>query len=103
MGFDGFPGEAFEFFEQLAQHNNRDWFLAHRDVYERACREPMKQLVAELGANPATTKLTRINRDLRFSRDKSPYRTHIAAGVSGNYFSLSAEGLFVGTGRSSES
>jgi uncharacterized protein (TIGR02453 family) len=98
QGFDGFPAEAFEFFEQLARHNNRDWFQAHTDVYERACREPMKLLVAELGANPATTKLTRINRDMRFSRDKGPYRTYIAAGVRGNYISLSAAGLFVGTG-----
>lgn len=97
-GFDGFPHEAFDFFEQLARHNNRDWFHAHQDVYERACREPMKQLVAELGANPATTKLSRINRDMRFSRDKGPYRTYIAAGVRGNYLSLSSAGLYVGTG-----
>lgn len=50
--FNGFPHEAFDFFEQLARYNNRDWFHAHQEVYERACREPMKQLVAELGANP---------------------------------------------------
>lgn len=97
-GFNGFPHEAFEFFERLARHNNRDWFHAHQDVYERACREPMKLLVAELGANPASTKLSRINRDMRFSRDKLPYRTYIAAGVRGNYISLSAAGLYVGTG-----
>lgn len=46
--FSGFPKEAFDFFEQLARHNDRDWFHANQDVYERACREPMKQLVAEL-------------------------------------------------------
>lgn len=96
--FNGFPQEAFDFFEQLALYNNRDWFHAHQEVYERACREPMKQLVAELGANPASTKLSRINRDLRFSRDTLPYRTYIAAGVSGNYISLSAAGLYVGAG-----
>ena len=96
--FNGFPHEAFDFFERLARNNNRDWVHAHRDVYERACREPMKLLVAELGANPATTKLSRINRDMRFSRDKEPYRTYIAAGVRGNYLSLSAAGLYVGTG-----
>jgi uncharacterized protein (TIGR02453 family) len=97
-GFNGFPQEAFDFFEQLARHNNRDWFHAHQEVYERACREPMKQLIAELGANPVSTKLSRINRDMRFSRDKLPYRTYIAAGVRGNYISLSAAGLYVGTG-----
>ena len=96
--FNGFPQEAFEFFEQLAVHNNRDWFHAHQEVYERACRDPMKQLVAELGANPASTKISRINRDVRFSRDTLPYRTYIAAGVSGNYISLSPAGLYVGAG-----
>jgi uncharacterized protein (TIGR02453 family) len=96
--FNGFPHEAFDFFEQLALNNNRDWFQAHREVYERACREPMKQLVAELDANPASTKISRINRDLRFSRDKSPYRTYIAAGVRGNYISLSKAGVYVGAG-----
>jgi len=96
--FNGFPQEAFDFFEKLALHNNRDWFHAHQEVYERACREPMKQLVAELGAKPATTKLSRINRDVRFSRDTVPYRTYIAAGVDGNYISLSGAGLYVGAG-----
>jgi uncharacterized protein (TIGR02453 family) len=97
-GFDGFPREAIGFFRQLARHNNREWFQAHKDVYERACREPMKQLIASLGADPASTKITRINRDLRFSRDKSPYRTYIAAGVRGSYVSLSTAGLYVGAG-----
>ena len=96
--FNGFPQEAFEFFKQLALHNNRDWFHAHQEVYERTCREPMKQLVAELGTKPGSTKISRINRDLRFSRDTLPYRTYIAAGVSGNYISLSPAGLYVGAG-----
>ena len=96
--FSGFPQEAFDFFEHLALYNNRDWFHAHQEVYERACREPKKQLVAELCSNSASTKISRINRDLRFSRDTQPYRTYIAAGVSGNYISLSPAGLYVGTG-----
>ncbi|MBI4519696.1 MAG: DUF2461 domain-containing protein [Gemmatimonadetes bacterium] len=96
--FNGFPREAFDFFAQLTLNNQRDWFHAHKEVYERACREPMEQLVAELGANPATTKISRVNRDVRFSRDKSPYRTYIAAGVGGNYISLSPAGVYVGAG-----
>jgi uncharacterized protein (TIGR02453 family) len=96
--FNGFPQEAFEFFEQLALHNNRDWFHAHQEVYERACRDPMKQFVAELSPSAASTKISRINRDLRFSRDKLPYRTYIAAGVRGNYISISSAGLYVGAG-----
>src|SRR5262249_13504967 len=96
--FNAFRGEAFTFFKQLARHNNRDWFQAHREVYEEACREPMKQLVAALGSNPARTKITRINRDMRFVRDRDPYRTHIATVVGDCYLSLSAEGLYVGSG-----
>ena len=96
--FNGFPKGAFEFFEQLALHNNREWFRSHQEVYERDCREPMKLLVAELEPDPARSKILRINRDMRFSRDKSPYRTHIAAGIRGNYIMLSAAGLYVGAG-----
>lgn len=98
MAFGGFPREAFAFFRQLARNNNREWFQAHREVYEQACREPMKELLADLGANPARTKITRINRDMRFARSGGPYRTHIAAGVRGCYLSLAADGLYVGSG-----
>ena len=45
-GFTGFPPEAFRFFTDLAKHNNRDWFQAHKDVYEQACREPYKNHLA---------------------------------------------------------
>jgi len=96
--FRGFPPESLEFFRELAAHNNRDWFLAHKDVYQRACRAPMEALVAELEPRVGEVKISRINRDLRFSRDKAPYKTYIAAGVGGNYISLSADGLFVGGG-----
>jgi uncharacterized protein (TIGR02453 family) len=96
--FNGFPQGAFEFFEELGRHNEREWFRTHQEVYERACREPMKLLVAELAANPAKSKILRINRDLRFSRDKSPYRTYIAAGFDGNYVMISKSGLYVGAG-----
>jgi len=96
--FTGFPPESHEFFRDLAAHNNRDWFLAHKDVYQRACRAPMEALVAELEPRVGKAKISRINRDIRFSRDKAPYKTYIAAGVGGNYISLSADGLFVGGG-----
>ncbi len=96
--FTGFPPESLEFFRELAAHNNRDWFLAHKDVYQRACRGPMEALVAELEPRVGKVKISRINRDIRFSRDKAPYKTYIAAGVGGNYISLSADGLFVGGG-----
>lgn len=97
-GFAGFPREAITFFAQLAKHNEREWFQAHREVYERACREPMERLVAELGGLGGAFRIMRINRDLRFSRDKSPYHRWIAAHVNGMYLQLSTDGLYVGTG-----
>ena len=96
-GFTGFPREATEFFRELAGNNNRDWFQSHKDVYEQACREPLKALVTELDPL-GTPQISRINRDMRFSRDGKPYKTHIAAGVLGTYINLSAEGLYIGTG-----
>jgi uncharacterized protein (TIGR02453 family) len=96
-GFTGFPRGATEFFLQLGRNNNREWFQAHKDVYEQACREPLKALVSELDP-VGTPQISRINRDMRFSRDGAPYRTHLAAGVLGTYINLSAEGLYVGTG-----
>jgi uncharacterized protein (TIGR02453 family) len=96
--FNGFTRNAFTFFTGLAQNNNRDWFQAHRELYEQACREPMKQLIAALGSDPARTKITRINRDMRFAPGQAPYRTQIAAVVGDRYLSLSAEGLYVGAG-----
>jgi uncharacterized protein (TIGR02453 family) len=96
--FKGFPRDAFTFFAGLARNNNRDWFQAHRELYEEACRAPMKQLIAALGSDPARTKITRINRDMRFARGQAPYRMHIATGVGGRYLSLSAEGLYIGAG-----
>src|SRR5436190_22539333 len=79
--FLGFPREAISFFKDLHANNEREWFQAHKDVYERACREPMLDLMAELGPQLGPSKISRINRDIRFSSDKSPYKTHIAAGV----------------------
>jgi uncharacterized protein (TIGR02453 family) len=96
-GFTGFPREATEFFRQLSRNNNREWFQAHKDVYERACREPVKALIAELDP-VGSAHISRINRDMRFSRDGAPYKTHIAAGVRRSYINLSSEGLWIGTG-----
>jgi uncharacterized protein (TIGR02453 family) len=96
-GFTGFPREATEFFRQLSRNNNREWFQAHKDVYERACREPVKALIAELDPM-GSAHISRINRDMRFSRDGAPYKTHIAAGVRRSYINLSSEGLWIGTG-----
>jgi uncharacterized protein (TIGR02453 family) len=97
--FAGIPREAFTFFEGLAAHNDREWFQANRDVYERACRAPMQSLLAELAPTYGSGKLTRINRDMRFARGQAPYKTFIASGVGSKYYlSLSKDGLYIGTG-----
>jgi uncharacterized protein (TIGR02453 family) len=97
--FAGFPREAFTFFKGLAAHNNREWFQAHKEIYERACRAPMQSLVAELApAFGGATRISRINRDMRFARGQSPYKSYIAGGVGRFYLSLSQTGLWVGTG-----
>ena len=96
-GFSGFSPEAFAFFASLAENNRREWFQDHKAVYESECREPMKRLVDEL-SGPGRAKLSRINRDTRFLHGRPPYRGYIAAGFDGNYVSLSANGLFIGSG-----
>src|SRR5262245_26936396 len=97
--FEGIPREAFTFFKGLASHNNREWFHANKDVYERAVRRPMQSLLAELAPTYGSGKLTRINRDMRFARGQAPYKTFIASGVGTRYYvSLSKDGLYVGTG-----
>ena len=96
--FSGFPREALKFFADLERHNNREWFLAHKEVYERACREPMQQLVEALGPKFGKSKISRINRDIRFSNDKSPYKTNISAGIGNHYVFLSKDRLYVGGG-----
>jgi uncharacterized protein (TIGR02453 family) len=87
--FDGFPPEALKFLRQLKRNNNRDWFLAHKEAYELKVKAPMTDLVLALGHalhRPAQElvidpkrAIYRIHRDVRFSADKSPYKTHVAA------------------------
>jgi len=96
--FTGFPREAFTFWTTLEKNNNREWFQAHKDVYERACRHPLQALVDELKPLYGGGKISRINRDMRFARGQSPYKNYIAAGVGSSYISLSKQGLWVGTG-----
>jgi len=86
-GFEGFSEETVRFLHHLKKNNNKEWFEDHRSDYEQYLRNPSKALVEEMGvklrenklpfiANPKTS-LFRINRDIRFSADKSPYKTHV--------------------------
>jgi len=85
----GFSPEALKFFVQLKRHNNRPWFLRNKQTYEREIKEPMVSLVLALNAELRSSArelitepkraIYRIYRDVRFSADKSPYKTHTAA------------------------
>ncbi len=114
-----FTKRALSFFRGLARNNEKPWFEAHRSEYEAEVRGPMRELIEELdsrfarfapeiGGDPKRS-MFRINRDIRFSKDKSPYKTHAAcwfhhlnaarsvgsdadAGSAGYYFHLEPGG-----------
>jgi len=116
--FPGFPPEALKFLRSLKRNNRREWFQPRKHLYEQHLKAPMMELVAAL--NTELVKLApayvtdvkkaifRIYRDTRFSADKTPYKTHIAASFSrrgalglkagGFYFSVSAEAIEVAGG-----
>jgi uncharacterized protein (TIGR02453 family) len=98
----GFGPAATEFFEDLEDQNTREFWLAHKDVFEREVRKPMAALLDSLPEEYQPFKVFRMNRDVRFAADKSPYKTmHGAAhGTPGavNYLHLDASGLMVACG-----
>jgi uncharacterized protein (TIGR02453 family) len=98
MAFDGWPEEALEFYEGLEADNTKTYWLAHLETYETMVREPMTELLAELAADFGPAKIFRPYRDVRFSKDKSPYKTAIAATIGDGYLHLSARGLAAGNG-----
>jgi len=98
MAFEGWPAEALEFYEGLAADNSKSYWLAHKQIYEECVLAPMRELVAELESQPGESKIFRPYRDVRFSKDKSPYKTEIAAAFHDGYVRLSAEGLGAGRG-----
>jgi uncharacterized protein (DUF2461 family) len=98
MAFEGWPAEALEFYEGLAADNTKSYWLAHKDVYETAVLAPMRELIAELEPHHGDSKIFRPYRDVRFSKDKSPYKTEIAAVFGDTYVRLSADGLGAGRG-----
>jgi uncharacterized protein (TIGR02453 family) len=104
--FDGFPAAAFAWFSGLAADNSKAYFTAHREVYDGAVRGPLEAMLDELAEQlGGEVKMFRQNRDVRFSADKSPYKTTTYGvirerpeGSAPLYAQLSAEGLFAGTG-----
>lgn len=87
--FEGFPPAAFKFLRGIARHNERAWFEANRDAYATAVRFPMECLVASFPREAGLPvwgdprrAIFRIHRDVRFSNDKRPYKTHVGAVLS---------------------
>jgi uncharacterized protein (TIGR02453 family) len=99
MTFRGWKAEAIEFYEGLEADNSRTYWQAHKADYETLVLHPMQELLAELADEFGEGNIFRPYRDVRFSADKSPYKTNIAAMVGGiGYLQFSAEGLAAGSG-----
>ncbi|SEP14318.1 DUF2461 domain-containing protein [Trujillonella endophytica] len=105
MTFDGFPDEGLVFYEGLEADNSKTYWTQHRAVYESCVRGPLQALADELASEFGPAKLFRPYRDVRFSNDKTPYKTHQGAvveppgrGAGAWYVQVSADGLRVAGG-----
>lgn len=103
MSFTGIPAAAVDFYRALEQDNSREWWSAHKTDYDTLVKQPMLALAAELEPVFGEAKVFRPNRDVRFSADKSPYKTHQGLFVptmsfGGFYAQLDAHGLMMGAG-----
>ena len=116
--FPGFPPEAPQFFRGLARHNDREWFLPRKAIFEEQVKQPMRELVEALNGElrkfapsyvtDPDKAIYRIYRDTRFSKDKTPYKGHIAAsfhrrsgdshGDAGYYVAMSHKETAIGGG-----
>jgi uncharacterized protein (TIGR02453 family) len=101
--FTGFPLWGPQFYAELEESNTRELWARHKEQWEREVRDPMRALVTALEPEFGPATVFRPYRDLRFSRDKSPYRTHQGAIAGpapglGYYVRLDAHGLGVGGG-----
>lgn len=99
-GFGGIPTAAFDFYEDLEADNSKAFWTAHKQVYDESVRAPIQALMEALGPEFGTAKLFRPYRDIRFAKDKTPYKTHQGAWFteSSLYMHISAAGLFVAGG-----
>ena len=100
MTFDGFPEEALEFYEGLEADNTKAYWTDHKSVYDNAVVAPMKALLDSL-SEWGEAKMFRPYRDVRFSKDKTPYKTRQYAVIEGPtalYVGIDAHGLHLGGG-----
>lgn len=120
MSFAGFPPETFAFLEGIKAHNEKAWFDAHRDLYEAGYVAPARAFVEALGPKlkaispevqfdaKVNGSMSRINRDIRFSKDKRPYKEHLGLwfwhgdrrrwDVPGFWFEVTPKGVQLGVG-----
>ncbi len=101
--FTGFPIAALDFYDDLEMDNTKSFWEAHKPVYDTAVKAPMTALVKALEPEFGTAKVFRPYRDVRFAKDKTPYKTHqgafVATGPStGWYVEIAARGMRVGAG-----
>ncbi|KXP08873.1 DUF2461 domain-containing protein [Tsukamurella tyrosinosolvens] len=103
MSFTGFPEAALDFYDDLEADNSKVFWEAHKEVYKTAVAAPMAALTEELADEFGTAKIFRPYRDVRFSKDKTPYKTHQGAFIgvgpaTGYYLQIGAPGVRVGAG-----
>lgn len=103
MSFAGIPSAAFDFYDDLEIDNSKSFWDRHKSVYEEAVKAPMAALMAELEKEFGEAKMFRPYRDVRFAKDKTPYKTHqgayvSAAAATGWYAEAAAAGFRVGAG-----
>jgi uncharacterized protein (TIGR02453 family) len=101
--FTGFPAAALDFYDDLEVDNTKTFWTAHKQVYEHAVRAPMTALVTALEEEFGEAKVFRPYRDVRFAKDKTPYKTNQGAWISrgpstGWYVEVAAPGVRVGAG-----
>ena len=101
--FAGFPEAALDFYDDLEMDNTKSFWEAHRATYDEAVAAPMKALIGALEPEFGTAKVFRPYRDVRFAKDKTPYKTHQGAYIAkapstGYYVQISAAGVRVGVG-----
>ena len=98
MSFSGWPEEALDFYEGLEADNSKAYWTSQKAVYDQKVLGPMNELLEELGPEFGEGKVFRPYRDVRFSKDKSPYKTQMGARLGRGYIQLSAKGLAAGDG-----
>ncbi len=101
--FDGFTPDVFSFFADLEMNNDRPWFQRNKQRYASSVRDPLLALLDELESEFGSAKVFRIQRDTRFSADKSPYKVNQGAiidrGARGSlYVSIDANAVAIGMG-----